>query len=79
MVNMTQYKNISKVQKTATDDGFTFGTWYYITYVKSGKIRKVNRLPKEAERQIGNGTLSVKDTEVDKCKDNVTYITTRYA
>ena len=79
MVTMTQYKNISKVQKTATDDGFTFGTWYYITYVKSDKIRKVNKLPKEAERQIDNGTLSVKCVEVDKCKGNVTFTTTRYA
>lgn len=74
---MTNYKTITKIQKTASDDGFTLGTWFYITYKKIGKSRKCNRLPKDAEKQIMKGIKQVK-VETIKCKGNVTYIRTVY-
>lgn len=75
---MTNYKTITKIQKTASDDGFTLGTWYYITYKKSGKSRKCIKLPKEAEKQIMKRILNRETVKTIKCKGNITYITTTY-
>lgn len=75
---MTNYKTITKIQKTATDDGFTIETWFFITYAKSGKSRKCNKIPKDAEKQILRGVKKPLSVETVKCKGNITYIRTVY-
>lgn len=75
---MKNYKRIKRIQKTASDDGFTLETWYYIVYEKSGKCVKRNKLPKEAEKQIMNGMMKMEKVETIKCKGNITYYATTY-